>query len=277
LAEDRFLVISSATSHPRDKAWIERGFGADEQVVLSDLTGAYAVLSVQGPRSREFLERMTDADLSNDVFPFATSQVVDMGYARVIANRLTYVGELGWELFVPAEFAQDLCDRLLAEGEAVGLVPAGYHALEHLRLERGYREYELDLTPEDTPLEAGLGFTVAFDKPGGFVGRDALLAQKKAGPLTKRLVAFRLKDPGPLLVHDEVIWLANKPVGYVSSGAYGFTLGASVALGYLRHEDGVSAELCAAGGFEIEVAGERYAAEASLRPFYDPEGRRPKA
>jgi glycine cleavage system aminomethyltransferase T/glycine/D-amino acid oxidase-like deaminating enzyme len=277
LAEDRFLVISSATTQPRDKTWIERGFGADEHVALTDLTGAYAVLSVQGPRSRELLGRVTDADLSNDAFPFATSQVVDMGYARVIASRLTYVGELGWELFVPTEFAQGLCDRLLAEGGAVGLAPAGYHALEHLRLERGYREYELDLTPEDTPLEAGLGFTVAFDKPGGFVGRDALLAQKEAGPLTKRLVAFRLKDPEPLLVHDEVIWLDDKPVGYVSSGAYGFTLGASVALGYLRHEDGVSAELCAAGGFEIEVAGERYAADASLRPFYDPEGRRPKA
>ncbi len=277
LAEDRFLVISSATTHPRDKAWIERGFGMDEHVALSDLTGAYVVLSVQGPRSRELLGRLTDADLSNDAFSFATSQFLDMGYARVIANRLTYVGELGWELFVPTEFAQDLCGRLLTEGEAVGLAPSGYHALEHLRLERGYREYELDLTPEDTPLEAGLGFTVAFDKPGGFIGRDALLAQKEAGPLTKRLVAFRLADPEPLLVHDEVIWLGGKPVGYVSSGAFGFTLGASVALGYVRHEGGVNAELCAAGGFEIEVAGERYAAEASLRPFYDPEGCRPKA
>ncbi len=277
LAEDRFLIISSATTHPLDKAWIERHLGADERVSLADVTGAYAVLSVQGPRSRELLVRLSDADLSNQAFPFATSQVIDIGYAQVIANRLTYVGELGWELHVLTEFAPDVADRLLAEGGNVGLVPAGYHALEHLRLERAYREYELDLTPEDTPLEAGLGFTVAFDKLGGFMGRDALLAQKEAGPLTKRLVAFALDDPEPVLVHDELIWQDGTIVGYISSGAYGFTVGRSVGLGYVHHDAGVTSELLAAGGFEIEIAGVRYPAQASLRPFYDPTGERVKA
>ncbi len=232
LGEDRYLVISSATTQPRDRVWMERNFDPDARVSLTDVTSAYAVLSVQGPQSRALLGRLTDADLSNDGFPFATSREIEIGHARLIANRLTYVGELGWELHVPTEFAQDVCDRLLVEGEGLGLKPAGYHALEHLRSERAYREYELDLTPEDTPLEAGLGFAVKFDKPGGFTGREALLKQKEAGPLGKRMVMFNLKDPEPVLFGEEVVLMDGRIAGYLSSGAYGFTLGASVGMGY---------------------------------------------
>jgi 4-methylaminobutanoate oxidase (formaldehyde-forming) len=274
LDEDRYLIISSATTQPRDRVWVERNLDPDARVNLTDVTSAYAVLSVQGPKSRALLSRLTDSDLSNEAFPFATSREIEIGCARLIANRLTYVGELGWELHVPTEFAQSVCDRLLEEGEGLGLKPAGYHALEHLRSERAYREYELDLTPEDTPLEAGLGFTVRLDKPGGFTGQEVLLRQKEAGTLAKRLVMFKLKDPEPVLFGEEVIWMDGRIAGYVSSGAYGFSLGASVGMGYIRHPDGVTKELVESATWEIEIACERNPAEASLRAFYDPAGNR---
>lgn len=275
LAGDQFLIISSATVHPRDKAWIEAHLG-EGHVTLTDVTSAYVVLSLQGPKSRDILRAVSDADFSNAGFPFATSQQIDLGYARVIANRLTYVGELGWELHIPTEFAQHVFDQLWEAGADHGLIPAGYHALEHLRSERAYREYELDLTPEDTPLEAGLGFTVDWDKPGGFTGRTALLRQKEAGPLTKRLVMFRLHDPEPVLFHEEPIRMNGDIVGYVSSGAYGFTLGASVAMGYVHHARGVTTELLATNVWEIEIACACHKADASLRAFYDPGGARVK-
>ncbi len=274
LAEDRYLVISSATTHARDKAWIERYIAGDAHVTLTDVTSGYAVLSLQGPRSREILARVTDADLSNDAFPFATSQEIDIGYGRAIANRLTYVGELGWELHIPTEFAPGVFESVMAAGADSGLEPAGYHALEHLRSERAYREYQFDLTPEDTPLEAGLGFTVNLDKPGGFLGREALLRQKEAGPLTKRLVMFMLKDPAPVLFHEEPIHRDGEILGYISSGAYGFTLGRSVGMGYVRHAGGVTKDFVQSGDWDIEIACERFPAEASLRAFFDPSGKR---
>ena len=276
LAEHRFLIISSATVHPRDKAWIERHIAGDENVTLTDVTSGYTVLSLQGPKSRDILSQLTDAEFDNEAFPFATSQEIDVGYARIIANRLTYIGELGWELHIPTEFAQGVFDAVMAAGAEAGLKPAGYHALEHLRSERAYREYELDLTPEDTPLEAGLGFTVKLDKPGGFIGRDALMRQKEAGPLTKRLVMFKLRDPEPVLFHEELIRRGGDIVGYISSGAYGFTLGASVGMGYVNHADGVTKEFVESGDWEIEIACERYPADASLRAFFDPAGERVK-
>ena len=273
LSEDEFLVISSATVHPRDKAWITRHLG-DGHVTLTDVTSGYAVLSLQGPSSRRILQEVSDADFSNAAFPFATCQHIQIGYATVLANRLTYVGELGWELHIPTEFAQHVFDVIWQAGAGHGLTPAGYHALEHLRCERAYREYELDLTPEDTPLEAGLGFTVDWDKPGGFKGRDALLRQRDAGTLTKRLVMFQLRDPEPVLWHEEPILLNGAYVGYISSGAYGFTLGRSVGMGYVHHSDGVTPQLVANGDWEIEIACERYPADASLKAFYDPDGQR---
>jgi len=276
LSETEFLIISSATVQPRDKSWIERHMDGDQHVTLSDITSGYTVLSVQGPKSRDLLCTVSDADFSNEAFPFSTSQEIDIGYARVIANRLTYVGELGWELHIPCEFAQHVCDELLSAGDAFGLKPVGYHALEHLRSERAYREYELDLTPEDTPLEAGLGFTVKLDKPGGFTGRDALMRQKEAGPLTKRLVMFKLNHPEPVLFHEELIRLNGEIVGYISSGAFGFTLGTSVGMGYVNHPGGVTRDLIENADWEIEIACERFAAEASLKAFFDPAGERPK-
>ena len=273
LAGDRYLIVSSAAFQPRDRAWIERHFAADEHVTLTDVTSAYAVLSVQGPNSRTLLSSLTDADMSNEAFPFGASREVDLGYARVLANRLSFVGELGWELYIPSECAQDVFDRIVAAGEAFDLALVGYHALEHLRSERGFREFGLDLTPDDTPYEAGLGFVVKLGKAGDFIGRAAMEA-RHGRVLEKRMMLFKLRDPGPILFKDELIRLDGHIVGYISSGAYGHTLGAAVGMGYVHHRDGVTGDLVGNGNFEIEIACARYPADASLRSFYDPEGAR---
>ncbi len=276
LSETEFLLTSSATVQPRDTAWITGHISGGLHVTHTDITSAYTVLSLQGPKARDILSQATGADLSNAAFPFATTREIDVACARVIANRLTYVGELGWELFIPAEFAQGVFDALWDAGQDFGLKPAGYHALEHLRSERAYREYGLDLTPVDTPLEAGLGYTVAWDKPGGFRGLAALQAQKSAGPLKKRLVMFRLQDPQPVLFHEELILRDGEIAGYISSGSKSFTLGTSVGMGYVSHPGGVTTDLIANSAWDIEIAGERYAADASLRAFFDPDGKRAK-
>jgi 4-methylaminobutanoate oxidase (formaldehyde-forming) len=267
LAEEQYLIVSSAAFQPRDKAWIERHVEPAERVFLSDVTSAYAVLSVQGPKSRVLLQGLTDADLSREGFPFASSREIELGYGRVRANRLTFVGEVGWELYIPAEFVADIYDRIVTAGEA---------ALEHLRSERAYREFGLDLTPDDTPYEAGLGFTVKPDKPGGFIGREAVGAQR-GRTLNKRLVMFRLQDPEPELHKDELIRLNGEIVGYLRSGVYSFTLGRAIGMGYVRHGEGVSRALIESGGFEIEIAGDRYPAEASFEAFFDPKGERARA
>ena len=275
LAADRYMIVSSAATHSRDLAWIERHLVSADRVVVTDVTSAYAVLSVQGPRSRDLLASISDADLSNAAFPFLTSQEISIGYAPAIAKRVTFVGELGWELYIPSEFAQGAFDTLTEAGQEFGLRLAGYHALEHLRCERAYREFGLDLAPDDTPFEAGLGFSVKMDKPGGFIGRDALVSQR-GKVLNKRLVMFKLTDPEVLLFHDELIRLDGHIVGHISSGAYSFTLGRSVGMGYVHQPDGVSPELINSVRFEIEIACERYPAAASLQAFFDPAGERLK-
>lgn len=273
LSETQFLIISSATVHPRDKAWITRHINR-WNVTLTDVTSAYAVLSLQGPKSRDILAKVTDADLSNEAFPFATSQEIDVGYARVTANRLTYIGELGWELHVPTEMAQHVFDVIWEAGREHNLAPAGYHALEHLRSERAYREYELDLTPVDTLLEAGLGFTIDWDKPDGFIGKTATAEQKKSGPLKKRLISFKLRDPKPVLFREELVRRDGKIVGFISSGVKSFTLGTSIGLGYVNDDAGVTKEFIQNGSWQIEIAGELYDADASLQAFFDPSGER---
>ncbi|HCX87966.1 MAG TPA: FAD-dependent oxidoreductase [Gammaproteobacteria bacterium] len=274
-APDCFFVYSSAGVHSRDMNWIARHIQPDQHVTITDVTAAYSVLNIQGPRSRDLLQSITDADLSNPAFPFLTAREIDIGYARVRAKRQTFVGELGWELQVPSEFVQDVYDIVLQACQSFDLKQAGYHALEHLRCERGYREFVLDLAPDDTPFEAGLGFIVGMNKPGGFKGREALLPQ--AGRvLNRRMVLFKLKDPEPALFHDELIRMDGEIVGYLSSGAYGFTLGSAVGMGYVNHPEGVTTELIDNSEFEIEIACESWPAEASLKPFYDPTGARVK-
>jgi 4-methylaminobutanoate oxidase (formaldehyde-forming) len=240
-----------------------------------------AVLNVQGPNSRALLQSLTTADLSNEAFPFGTSQVIDIGYARVRASRVTYVGELGWELYISTEFAANVFDTLVAAGAEFGLRLCGYHALNSLRTEKAYRHWGHDITPDETPLEAGLGFVVAMDKPGGFIGRDALVAQKAEG-LRKRLVQFRVpKDENGndrLLYHNEPIWRDDVIVGSITSGMYGHHVDASLGMGYVTRTDGLAdRDWILSGTYEIEVAGERVGATASLEPFYDPKSTRPRS
>ncbi|MBT4689991.1 MAG: GcvT family protein [Rhodospirillaceae bacterium] len=268
---DEFLIVTSATSQVRDFHWLKSHIPTDAHAHLTDLTSAQAVISIMGPKSRDLLAGLTDADVSNAAFPFGTSQLLNIAYATVRATRLTYVGELGWELYIPSEFVPGVYDEIVAAGAKFGLVHAGYHAMDSLRIEKAYRHWGHDITDEDTPLEAGLGFAVAWDKPGGFIGREALLAQREAGT-HQRLVQFRLTDPEKLLYHNEPIWRDGVIVGHLRSGNYGHSLGAAIGLGYVQDPEGgvVDAAFVNAGTYEIEVACERVEATASLRPFYDP-------
>ncbi len=276
-AHDRYLVVTAAATQTRDFAWLQRQIPADARATAVDVSSSMAVISVMGPRSRELLRQLTDADLSHTAFPFATSQVIDLGYARVRASRITYVGELGWELYIPTECAPGVFDAIMAAAPSVGGRLAGYHALNSLRMEKGYRHWGHDISDEDTPLQAGLGFAVAMNKPGGFIGHAALVAQKDAG-LTRRLVQFALSDDQALLYHNEPIWRDNKIVGRISSGMFGHHLGKSLGMGYVDcAQQGEPADAILSGHYEVEVAGVRIPATPSLAPLYDPTSARVKS
>jgi glycine cleavage system aminomethyltransferase T/glycine/D-amino acid oxidase-like deaminating enzyme len=274
LAEDCYLLVVVDLFHRHVETWLKRHIPLEAHVFVTDVTSGYNILNVQGPKSRQLLSGLTHVDMSNEAFPYLTMQEIDVGYALVKALRVTYVGELGWELYVPTEFALHVFDLLVEAGEAVGLKHAGFEALDTLRLEKGYRDYGHDIDNTDTPLEVGLGFAVAFDKPGGFIGREALLRQKEEGVLKLRLAQFLLEDPEPLLYGDEPIYRDGEWVGYIRAGAYGHTLGGAVGLGEVENEAGVTADFIKSGSYEIEVAGVRYPARTSLRPMYDPKGKR---
>lgn len=270
LGEDVFMIVSAAETEVRDFYWLKRHIPDDAHCVLTNVTSSMGVISIMGPRSRDLLQSITPDDLSHAGFPFATSREIEMGFCYVRASRITFVGELGWELYIPTEFMQDIYDRIVAAGADRGLVHAGYHALNSLRMEKAYRHWSHDITDEDSPLEAGLGFVIKFDKAGGFIGREALLAQRERG-LSRRLLQLCLNDPVPLIYHNEPIWRDGELVGHITSGAYGHTLGGAVGLGYVSLEPGVSDEAALSGQFEVEVACERVPAEVSLRPLYDPD------
>ena len=276
LAADDFLIVTSGEFQVRDFYWLKRQIPEDAHAVLTDVTSGLSMLGLMGPRARELLQPLSPDDLSNDAFPFGTSREIELGFANVRASRISYVGELGWELYIPSEFTTGVYDVLVEAGESYGLHQVGMHAMNSLRIEKAYRHYGHDITDADTPLEGGLGFAVKFDKPGGFIGRDALKRQKEAG-LNKRLVQFLLGDPDPMLYHNEPIWRDGELAGYVRSAMYGHTLGGAVALGYVENPDGVDAAYVNSGTYEIEIAGVRYPATASLRPLYDPKSERIKA
>jgi len=271
IEKNEFLVVTAAASGTRDTAWIRRACrGLD--VRIKDITADLSMFGVMGPRSRALLSELTSTDLSNEAFPFGTAQRVEMAGRGIRAFRMTYVGELGWELYVPWYEAPSLYNAIFEAGESHGLRHAGYHAMNTLRLESGYRHWGHDITDQDTPLEAGLSFAVAWDKPS-FVGRDALLAQREM-PRTKRLVQFRLEDEDRLVYHDEPIYRAGQLVGRTSSGMWSYVENRCLAMGYLEHAGGVTRDWIDAGEFEIEVATERIPATASLRSFYDPQNER---
>ncbi len=274
LAEDKFLIITGGASTMRDQDWLRRTVAPDAHVTVTDTTSAEAVISIMGPRSRELLQTLADADLSNAAFPFGTAREIDLGFAFARAARVTYVGELGWELYVPTEFATHVYDTIVEAGAPFGLVHAGYHALNSLRIEKAYRSWGHDVSDEDTLLEAGLAFTAAWDKPGGFIGRDALLRQREAG-VGRRLTVLVLDDPELLLYHSEPIRRDGELVGWITSAMFGHTIGRSIGLGYVRRADGpVTADWIADGAYELEVATQRVRATASLHAPYDPSNSR---
>ena len=276
LEADRFMVVTAAAAATRDMALLRRAC-RDRDVTVTDVTDELPMLGLMGPNSRAVLSRLTDADLGNEAFPFGTGRRIEVAGVDVFAVRLTYVGELGWELYVDRADALTLHDAIVAAGADQGLIHAGYHALNTLRLESGYRHWGHDITDEDTPLEAGLGFAVAWDKEGGFRGREALLVQRDR-PRSKRLIQFRLDDPDRLLHHDEPIFRDGVLVGRTSSGMWSYTEGACLAMGYLVRDDGsgegVTQEWLDEGRFEIEVATVRVPASTSIRSFYDPRNTR---
>jgi glycine cleavage system T protein len=269
IANDAYVIVTGAAVATHDTAWI-RGHLDRARVALTDVTSASAVLGVMGPRARTLLARLTAADLENGAFPFLTSREIWIGAAPVRASRVTYVGELGWELYVPTEHATSVYDAVVAAGADLGLRHAGYHAMDSLRIEKAYRSWGHDLGSEDTPLAAGLAFCVRFDKRAAFIGREALLAQR-ARPLARRLVVVVVDHPEPLLYQDEPIWRDGVLVGRITSGAYGHTIGRAIGLGYIEQAEGVTDAFVASGRWELEIACERVAARAQLAPPYDPQ------
>jgi glycine cleavage system T protein len=276
IAEESFMVVTSFSSAVRDFNRLQRLIPGDAHAILTDVGSGMAMIGLMGPNSRDLLQSLTASDLSHEAFPFATSKEIELGYAMVRASRITYVGELGWELYIPAEFATGVYDTLVQAGADFNLQNVGMHAMNSLRMEKAYRHWGHDIADEDTPVEAGLGFAVAWDKPGGFIGKEALEEQRQNG-VTKRLVQFALDDPEPLLYHNEPIWRGDAIVGHITSGMFGHALGKSLGMGYVEDDGGVDEEFVNSGVYEIEVACERFPATASLRPFYDPKSERIKA
>ncbi len=278
LTDRRFLVVTGAIPQTRDLAWLRRHTPDDAHCFVNDVTSGLPMIAVMGPHSRALLQKLSGTDLSSAAFPFGHSKEIEIGYARVRASRITYVGELGWELYIPAEFAAHVFETLWQAGKEFGLTPAGMHTLNNCRMEKAYRHWGHDIADEDTPLEAGLGFAVAWDKKGGFIGKKALERQRKTQPVPKkRMVAMALEDnseQAPMIYHEEPIYRDGEIVGSTTSGAWGHRVEKSLGLGYVRHPDGVTADWLRTGEWEIELAWRRYPISVQLQAFYDPNGER---
>ncbi|HNO66933.1 MAG TPA: aminomethyltransferase family protein, partial [Pseudomonadota bacterium] len=275
LDDERFWVVASDTAHRHAETWMRRHFGS-HHAFLTDVTSGYAQLNVQGPLSRTLLQRVTTVDLSNDAFPFRTARDIDIGFARALCIRITYLGELGYELYIPTEQALHVYDRLMEAGRDLGVRPAGLKALASLRMEKGYRDYGHDIDNTDSVLEAGLGFAVDLKKPEGFLGKAAVLAKKAEGPLKKRLLQVQVLDPDPLLFHAEVVYRNQRALGYIRAASYGHTLGGAVGLAMIEADCAIDQDFVDKGQWEVDIAGKKYPAVASIRPLYDPDMKRIK-
>jgi 4-methylaminobutanoate oxidase (formaldehyde-forming) len=269
LSETAYLLVVPGATLQRDLAWLRRHVGEDF-AVITDVTAAEAVFCVMGPEARAVMQAVSPDDWSNAAFPFGTAREVELGFGLGRAHRVSYVGELGWELYVPTDQAVHVFDALME----TGITPCGIHALDSCRIEKAYRHWGHDITDEDHVLEAGLGFAVRTKKPD-FIGRDAVLRKREEG-LQRRMVQFLLTDPAPMVWHNEALLRDGRIIGPVTSGAYGHFLGGSVAMGYVPCAGETEAEVLASR-YEVEVAGVRHAAVASLVPLYDPKGDRMKA
>ena len=270
-APDEYLIVSSAATTERDKDHIRTNLPEGANATLVDVTSSLAVFGVMGPRSRELLSTLSDADLSDAAFPFGTSQQISLGYATVRATRITYVGELGWEIYVPTEFAVGVYEDLMAAGAAFGVRRGGYYAIESLRLEKGYRAFGRELTPNDNPVEAGLLFACKLKTDIDFLGRRAVEEAKAQGP-HRRLVSFSVDDPAAMLWGGELVLRDGVAAGQVSSAAWGATTGSCVGLAYLRSAQAapVTADWIKAGRYEVNVGGALYPITVSLKAIYDP-------
>ncbi len=275
MAEDRYYIVTGTGFASHDFHWIRTHVQADLDAELTDVTDDYSVISVFGPRSRDLLSSITSDDLDNDAFPFASVREIRIAGALVRALRITYVGELGWELHTPAASALDVYRAVLAAGAAHGVAPCGYRAIESLRLEKGYRAWSSDLTPDHTPLQAGLGFAVKLDSNTPFLGREALIEQRQSG-LTRRLACFT-SDAGVVLLGRETIYRNGERVGWLTSGGYGYTIDRSIGYGYVRNQAGVDRDYLRSGDYQLEVASRRVPASIHLRPLYDPGNERIRA
>jgi 4-methylaminobutanoate oxidase (formaldehyde-forming) len=273
LTETAYLVVTPAATRLADETWLRRHLG-DRSVVITDVTAGEAVLAVMGPEARRLMQAVSPNDFFNAANPFGTAQEIELGLGLARAHRVSYVGELGWEIYVGADMAAHAFETLLAAGQDLGVKLCGMHMMDCGRIEKGFRHFGHDITPEDHVLEAGLGFAVKLDKPD-FIGRAAVLDKKETG-LNARMLQFKLRDAEPLLYHNEPILRDGEIVGHLSSGAYGHHLGAAIGLGYVPCT-GESAADVLASRYEIDVAGVRVAAEATLKPFYDPMAERVRA
>jgi 4-methylaminobutanoate oxidase (formaldehyde-forming) len=270
LSETAFFLVVPGATLQRDLAWLRKHL-RDEFVVITDVTAAESVLCMMGPRARDLIQKVSPNDFSNENNPFGTFQDIEIGLGVARAHRVTYVGELGWELYVPTDQAAHVFEEIETAGADLGLKLCGLHVLDSCRIEKAFRHFGHDITDEDHVLEAGLGFAVKIAK-GDFIGRDAVMRKKETG-LSRRLVQFRLKNPEPLLFHNEAIVRDGRIVGTITSGNYGHHLGGAIGLGYVPSAGESELDLLASS-YEIEIAGERFAAEASLKPMYDPKSDR---
>jgi 4-methylaminobutanoate oxidase (formaldehyde-forming) len=276
LAYDEYYIVTGTGFATHDFDWIKRSIPAGLDARLIDVTSAYGVLAVMGPKSRDVLSAISSDDFSNAGFPFGQVRRMQIAGAPVIALRVTYVGELGWELHIPVEFVAAVYEALMAAGAQHGIANAGYRAIESLRLEKGYRAWGSEIGPDHSPLVSGLGWAVKLKANTPFQGRDAL-SQQAAKPLPRLLAGFTT-DPSIVLLGRETIYRNGERVGWLSSGGFGYTVGRSIGYGYVRRPDpGVDAEFVLSGSYELEVATERVPATVSLSPFYDPENARIKA
>ncbi len=273
LSETDYLIVTPSTTRLADQTWLRRHLGG-HRVVITDVTSGEGVLAVMGPNSRELLKLVSPNDFSNDVNPFGTTQTIEIGMALARVHRVTYVGELGWEIYIPTDMAAHVFEVLHEAGQGIGLKLCGMHMMDSCRIEKGFRHFGHDISCEDHVLEAGLGFAVKTDK-ANFIGRNAVLAKREAG-LDKRMVQFKLNDPEPLLYHHEPILRDGEIVGYLSSGNYGHTLGGAIGMGYVPCRGETPAELLSSK-YEIEVAGALFGAQVSLKPMYDPTSLHTKA
>ncbi len=277
LDDERYWVVASDTAHRHVETWMKRHTPDGAHMIATDVTSGYAQINVQGPRSRDVMQAVTSTDLSNEAFPFRAAREIDIGFARALCIRITYLGELGYELYVPTEQATHVYDRLIAAGEPLGLRHAGLKTLASCRMEKGYRDYGHDIDNTDSVLEAGLGFAVDLKKEGGFIGKEAVLAKKAKGPLQRRLLQILLKDPQPLMFHAEVVRRNGHRVGYIRAASYGHTLRGAVGLAMIEANETLDQKYIDEGTWTVDVAGTTYGAIASIKPLYDPEMKRIKA